>query len=81
MQVQFPGGGHVIHSSILAWRIVDRGVWQARVHSVTNSLTEAAARRHSHAYVICSSRYLLFSHIILKKIQNIYNYLVYVTKF
>ena len=35
-----PGGGHAIHSSILAWRIpMDRGAWQATVHGVTKSWT------------------------------------------
>ena len=45
-----PGGGHVTHSSILAWRIpVDRGAWQATVqpmrsqrirhNSATNTFT------------------------------------------
>ena len=63
-----------VHSSILAWRIP----WteeSGRLGSIgsQSDVTEAAARRHSHAYGICSSRYLLFSRIILKKIQNIYN--------
>ena len=26
-----------IHSSILAWRIMDRGAWQAAVHRITES--------------------------------------------
>ena len=33
--------GMATHSSILAWRIpMDRGVWQATVHGVTNSQAE-----------------------------------------
>ena len=33
-----PGGGHVTHSSILAWRIsMDRGAWWATVHGVAKS--------------------------------------------
>ena len=36
-----PGGGHGNHSSILAWRILDRRVWQATVHGV--------AKRHGWA--------------------------------
>jgi len=33
-----PGGGHVTHSSILAWRIsMDRGAWRATVHEVAKS--------------------------------------------
>ena len=35
-----PGGVHVNHSSILAWRIpVDRGAWCAIVHGVTKIQT------------------------------------------
>ena len=29
--------GMATHSSILAWKIPDRGGWQARVHSVAKS--------------------------------------------
>ena len=29
--------GMATHSSILAWKILDRGGWQARVHSVAES--------------------------------------------
>ena len=31
--------GMTLHSSILAWRITDRGAWQAIVHGVTKSQT------------------------------------------
>ena len=31
--------GMVIHASILAWRILDRGIWWATVHRVTKSQT------------------------------------------
>ena len=33
-----PEGGMAIHSSILAWRIPDRGAWQAIVHGITKEL-------------------------------------------
>ena len=29
--------GMATHSSILAWRIMDRGAWQAAVHRITES--------------------------------------------
>ena len=36
-----PGGGHGIHSSILAWRIsMDRRPWLATVHGVTKGQTQ-----------------------------------------
>ena len=36
-----PGSGVATHSSILAWRIsMDRGVWWATVHEVTNQVTK-----------------------------------------
>ena len=36
----YPGGGHTTHSSIPAWRIpMDRGSWQAIVHSIAKSQT------------------------------------------
>ena len=31
--------GMVTHSSILAWRIMDRGAWQATVNGITKSQT------------------------------------------
>ena len=31
--------GMVTHSSILAWRIMDRGAWQATVNGITKSWT------------------------------------------
>ena len=31
--------GMTKHSSVLAWRIMDRGAWQAVVHRVTESRT------------------------------------------
>ena len=34
-----PGEEMVTHSSILAWRILDRGIWRATVHGVTKSRT------------------------------------------
>ena len=33
-----PRGGMETHSSILAWRIPDRGAWQAIVHEVPKEL-------------------------------------------
>ena len=45
-QVQSLGGEDPLekvmatHSSILAWRIPDRGAWQATVHGVTKSWTQ-----------------------------------------
>ena len=32
--------GKATHSSILAWRIMDRGAWRATVHSVSQSRTD-----------------------------------------
>ena len=32
--------GTATHSSILAWRIMDRGAWQATVHGFTKSQTQ-----------------------------------------
>ena len=34
-----PGEGNGTHSSILAWRISDRGAWWATVHGVARSQT------------------------------------------
>ena len=35
-----PEEGMATHCSILAWRVMDRGAWQATVHGVTKSQTE-----------------------------------------
>ena len=35
-----PGEGNGSHSSILAWRIPDRGAWWATVHTITKSWTQ-----------------------------------------
>ena len=43
---QIPGSedlleeGMTVHSSILAWRILDRGAWWVTVHGVTKSWTQ-----------------------------------------
>ena len=40
-----PRGGMETHSSILAWRIPDRGAWQAIVHGVPKELDMTQPRR------------------------------------
>ena len=54
------------HSSILVWRItIDKGVWQAIVHVVTKSWTQA------HIYIF-------FQIIFNTLVQNIeYSFLIY----
>ena len=48
------------HSSILAWRIMDRGAWQAAVHRITKSqtwlkwLSKKASNRH---ITVCSVQF------------------------
>ena len=40
------------HSSILAWRIpMDRGAWQAAVHSVAQSRTQPSYEAHNHPHL------------------------------
>ena len=57
-----PGGGMVIHSSILAWRIpTDRGVWQATVHGVTKTWTQLSDKAHTFSSVQLLSRVQLFA--------------------
>ena len=43
--------GTATHSSILAWRIPDRGAWRATAHRVTKSQTQLIYEARTHAHL------------------------------
>ena len=45
-----PGEDMATHSTILAWKTMDRGAWRATVQGVAKSRTPLSAHTHTHTH-------------------------------